>query len=266
VVEGKGGHGSQPHVAVDPVLVSAHIVVALQSVVSRAVPSKDQAVLSCTMIHGGEVNNVIPDSVTICGTIRDLSPTVYTTITDRLKAIVAGQAASWGAKATVHLHPAYPCVENHVEQTEAVIAVGQKYVRVVSDEGLPMMGAEDFSYFLHEKPGCFFFIGGSEATLRGWSQLGAPGQRSNCMCHNTAFDFNDNIIPIASILFIRIVESRLGISLYSDDELPIPLPTDEDVCDNPDGMSESGPLPEAGAPTPQPTGPIVLKSKRPRKE
>lgn len=99
-----------------------------------------QAVLSCTMIHGGEVNNVIPDSVTIAGTIRDLKPAVYTTITERcapslpalnthcskmstspllptpasMQAVVAGQAASWGAKATVTLKPAYPCVENHV--------------------------------------------------------------------------------------------------------------------------------------------------------
>ena len=137
------------------------------------------------------------------------------------------------------------------------MSLGQKYLGRVTDEGLPMMGGEDFSYFLHEKPGCFFFFGGNEASLRGWSQLGAPGQRSNRMCHNTAFDFNDNIIPIAAIFFIRIVESRLKLALYTDEELPIPLPTAEDASD----ADADAAAPGAAAP---PAGPIVLGSKRKR--
>ena len=106
------------------------------------------------MIHGGEVHNVIPDRVTIGGTIRDLAPAVFETITSRMKAIVEGQCASFGAKGTVSIDSLYPCVENHAEQAEAVIALGQKYLGTVSDEGLPMMGGEDFSYFLHEKVAC----------------------------------------------------------------------------------------------------------------
>ena len=86
------------------------------------------------------------------------------------------------------------------------------------------MGGEDFSYFLHEKPGCLFFLGGHEATLQGWSKGGDPaGKRSNCMCHNTAFDFNDNVSPLAAVFFVRLVEERLGCGLYTEEELPFPL-------------------------------------------
>ena len=93
----------------------------------------------------------------------------------------------------------------------------------VSEEGLPMMGAEDFSEFLHKVPGAFWFLGGNEEKLNGWARLGAAGSRSNCMCHNTAFDFNDNVSPMAAVFFVRLVEERLGCSLYSEAELPFPL-------------------------------------------
>ena len=71
-------------------------------------------------------------------------------------------------------------------------------------------------------PGCFFFFGGNEAELNGWARLGAAGQRSNCMCHNTAFDFNDNVSPRAAVFWVRLVEERLSCSLYDGDELPMP--------------------------------------------
>jgi len=261
VIDGKGGHGSQPHATVDPVLTAAHVVVALQSVVSRNVNYKDQAVVTCTMIHGGEVTNVIPDRVTIKGTTRDLDADVFELIKTRMDAIVQGTCAAYGAKGSLKFDiygaPGYPCVENHKEQADVVIGLGQKYLKGrVTEEGLPMMGAEDFSYFLHEKPGCFFFLGGSEKNLTGWSQLGAAGQRSNCGCHNTAFDFNDNLLPIAGILFVRIVESRMGLQLYSEEDLPIPLPSEEDRCEGEGG--DRAPLPEAGQAAPPPTGPIVI--------
>ena len=100
LITGKGGHGSQPHMAVDPVLTAAHVIVALQSVVSRNVHSKEQAVLSVTMVHGGEVSNVIPDTVELQGTIRDLKEEVYDTIIGRARAVVNGTCAAFGATAT----------------------------------------------------------------------------------------------------------------------------------------------------------------------
>mmetsp|Transcript_24701 Transcript_24701/g.78335 ORF Transcript_24701/g.78335 Transcript_24701/m.78335 type:complete len:304 (+) Transcript_24701:595-1506(+) len=226
VVTGKGGHGSQPHVAVDPVLTAAHIVVALQSVVARAVDPTKQAVCSVTMIHGGEVSNVIPDQVEMQGTLRDLDPSVCETMYRRVREIVAGVCAAFGASATVELEGAYPAVDNHAAQADAVADLARKLLRreeAVSEEGLPMMGAEDFSEFLHKVPGAFWFLGGNEEKLNGWARLGAAGSRSNCMCHNTAFDFNDNVSPMAAVFFVRLVEERLGCSLYSEAELPFPL-------------------------------------------
>ena len=79
---------------------------------------------------------------------------------------------------------------------------------MVSEAGLPMLGAEDFSYFLQKVPGCFFFFGGNEAALNGWARLGVAGQRSNCVCHNTGFDYNDNVSPLATVFWVRLVEEE----------------------------------------------------------
>lgn len=131
-------------------------------------------------------------------------------------------------------HGRYPVVDNHAAPTEAVRALGARYLgeRRVTEAGLPMMGAEDFSYFLLEKPGCFFFLGGNEGALQGWAQYGQPGQRSNCMCHNTAFDFNDNLLPLAAVFWVRLVEARTGAALYTEAELPMPAPpaADDDAA------------------------------------
>ena len=245
VITGKGGHGSQPHMAVDPVLTAAHVIVALQSVVSRNVHSREQAVLSVTMVHGGEVSNVIPDTVTLEGTIRDLNAEVYELVVARTRAIVAGTCAAYGASATCSFDSLYPVLVNHTESAELVASLGRKLLGgtdKVTGEGLPIMGGEDFAYFLQHRPGCFFFLGAKEPELRGWSQTGAAGQRSNCMCHNTAFDFNDNIAPLAAVFFVRLVEERTGAALFTDAELPMPLLT----------------LPEGEAVEGGAAGPIVL--------
>mmetsp|Transcript_13838 Transcript_13838/g.27850 ORF Transcript_13838/g.27850 Transcript_13838/m.27850 type:complete len:124 (-) Transcript_13838:469-840(-) len=114
------------------------------------------------------------------------------------------------------------------------------------------MGGEDFSYFLQKVPGCFFFFGGKESDLQGWSRVGTSGgQRSNCMCHNTAFDFNDNMSPIAAVFWVRLVEERLGVKLYSDDELPMPL-----LDGGTDAAEES--TPSSSAAPSAASGPIVL--------
>jgi len=235
---------------VDPVLVSAHVIVALQSVVSRSVASKEQAVLSVTMVHGGEVSNVIPDTVTLGGTIRDLNADVCALIYERVRAIVSGTCAAFGAVGTCEFISAYPVVDNHKEQASIIVSLGRRLLgeSQVTGEGLPIMGGEDFSYFLQKVPGCFFFFGGKEEALQGWSRVGSSGgQRSNCMCHNTAFDFNDNMSPIASVFWVRLVEHRLGLPLYSEAELPMPL-LDGAAADDAEGSAST-----SGAP-----GPIAL--------
>lgn len=151
------------------------------------------------------------------------------------------------------LQDSYPVVHNHAAQTGEVEALGRELLpgflpgvaagEVVGSQDLPMAGAEDFSYFLLErhggKPGCFFFLGGQGEAHSELAAFGAhaaaaaaplppltePGAfakrppRTNCICHGTAYDFNDNLIPVAAVLWVRLVERRLGVRLYGSDEL-----------------------------------------------
>jgi amidohydrolase len=227
-INGRGGHASQPHFTIDPVLTAAHVIVGLQSIVSRSIASAQNCVVSCTMVHGGEVDNVIPDSVALSGTIRDLDPTVYETITERMRSIVTGTCAAYGCTSSITFESDYPIVDNHPEQTRIVEGLGRKLLGQdrVTDDGLPVLGAEDFSYYLQKVPGCFFFIGGNQADLDGWARYsaGPNGSRSNCVCHATTYDYNDNLSGIAAVFWVRLVEKRCGVSLYAEAELPMPLP------------------------------------------
>lgn len=242
------------------------VITALHTIIPRNIHCKEQAVLSVTMVHGGEVENVTPDEVRLGGTIRDLNPEVYDTICNRVREVVAGTCAAFGAKGTCSFDGMYPVVDNSAEQAAVVRRLGVRYLgeKRVTEQGLPMMGAEDFSYFLMQRPGCFFFLGGNEASLNGWAQYGAPGQRSNCMCHNVAFDFNDNLLPLAAVFWVRLIEDRLRANLYTEEELPMPAPpaADDDAAG---AAAGSAPLPEAGSAAPPPSGPIVLNPSKKRR-
>ena len=204
-IRGKGGHASQPQVSIDPVVAGAQVVTALQTVIARNVHYEERAVVSVTSFHGGEAFNVIPDAVRLGGTIRSLSDDVYDLIAQRVTDVATQTAAALGAKAEVHLEPMYPTLVNTAAETghvtravESVLGEG-----TVSAEGLPMLGAEDFSYFLRERPGCYFFLG-----------TGEEG-RTNSMCHATDFDFNDNLLVPAMSIWVRLCEARLGGALYA---------------------------------------------------
>ncbi|KAJ1636813.1 peptidase M20, partial [Pavlovales sp. CCMP2436] len=224
-IKGRGGHASQPQVAVDPVLVAAHVVIALQTIVSRSLHPREQAVVSVTTVHGGEVANVIPDEVTLTGTTRDLSAEVFAMMETRIRTIVSGICDAFGASAEVEIKASYAVVDNHAEQSAVVRELGKKVLGEdrVSKGDLPILGAEDFSYFLHKAPGAFFLMGGKEATVTGLAAYGdaKSEERSNCMCHNTAFDFNDNLIPFAVCFWVRLLEDRLALELYTHEELPM---------------------------------------------
>lgn len=187
--------------------------------------ARPQAVVSVTTVHGGEVANVIPDELTLTGTTRDLNAEVYAVIEARMRTIVASICEAFGASAEFSIRPSYAVVENHAEQAAAVRALGARLLgeERVSKGDLPILGAEDFSYFLHEAPGAFFLLGGKEAAVQGLAAYGngQAAERSNCMCHNTAFDFNDNIIPFAVCFWVRLLEERLALRLYTEEELPM---------------------------------------------
>lgn len=181
--------------------------------------------MSVTTVHGGEVANVIPDEVTLTGTTRDLNADVYALIEARMRTLVSSICEAFGATSEFSIRPSYAVVDNHAEQAEVVRRLGRRLLGEarVSKGELPILGAEDFSYFLHEAPGAFFLMGGKEAAVQGLAAYGNAKsvERSNCMCHNTAFDFNDNLIPFAVCFWVRLLEDRLGLALYPEEELPM---------------------------------------------
>jgi len=200
-VTGKGVHASQPQDGRDPVLAAAHIVTAMQSIISRNVHYQDRCVVSVTTIHGGEAFNVIPDTVTMSGTIRALSEESYDLITARIEAVATGTATAMGCSAQVMINRMYPVLVNTPKETALVESVARAVFGTVSDELLPMLGAEDFAFFLQQRPGCFFFLGGGE-----------PG-RSNAICHATNYDYNDHLIDIGVRFWIKLIEARMDVAL-----------------------------------------------------
>lgn len=224
-ITGRGGHGSQPHATIDPVVCGAAVVSALQTIVSRSLPSFSNAVVTVAQFHAGERNNVIPDEAKLSGTIRDVNDAVSKTINKRFADLVNSICKGYGCTAEIDFLSQYPCVDNHEAGVEVVkrcasTLKGDLAVKLTS-EGLPMMGAEDFSYFLKERPGCFFFLGTQELLTRGLASYDGEDEkpRSNCICHGTTFDFNDNVLPRITTMLIRLVEDRLGLELYTQEEV-----------------------------------------------
>ena len=194
-VEGKGGHAAQPHAAIDSVLVASHIVVALQSVVARSVDPLDSAVVSVCTLEAGETFNVLPQCVTLRGTMRALSKPVRTLVQGRIEGIVGNVAAAFGARGTIVFGSGYPVTENHPVETDFIADVAAE---LVGEAGVdravaPMMAAEDFSYMLAHRPGAYIFLGnGDSAGL-----------------HHPDYDFCDAAAPYGASLWARVIETGL---------------------------------------------------------
>ncbi|CAI5742501.1 unnamed protein product [Peronospora destructor] len=208
-IHGIGGHGSAPQQCVDPILVGSAVVQALQSVVSRSLSPMDTAVVSVTQFHGGDTNNVISSRAFLAGTIRDFDLEIAETIQDRVAMLVHSTCAAYGATANVHFLDGYaPVINPHVE-TRQVQQVAMDMGLYVSEEGLPLMAAEDFSYFLQERKGCYFFLGTKED---------GDSDKMRAL-HSNQYDFNDKAIPLGIRLFMGILQSRFKCELYSVEEM-----------------------------------------------
>jgi amidohydrolase len=160
LIKGKGGHGAQPHLTVDPIAVGAQIVTALQTIVAREVDPTKEAVVTVGAFLAGEASNVIPDTATLRGTLRSFDPAVRELLGRRVGEIAAGIAKAMRAEVEYTYLPGYPATINDPEQTAMVREVAASIVgedNII--DGDLQMGAEDFSYFLERKPGCFFFTG-----------------------------------------------------------------------------------------------------------
>jgi hippurate hydrolase len=194
-IEGCGTHAAKPHIGIDPVLVGAHIINQIQTIVSRNVDPLDSAVVSITTFHAGDVENVIPQRAVLRGTARSLSPGVRDLLERRLNEIVEGTARMHGATAKLTYRRDYPVTVNHERQTAFAAAVATEVAgrdRVASNTR-PMMGAEDFSFMLNERPGAYIFVGnGDSAGL-----------------HHPRYDFNDDALPSGISYWVRLVETAM---------------------------------------------------------
>lgn len=192
---GKGGHAARPHATIDPIIVAAQMVTALQTIVSRNLDPLDSAVLSVTMVEAGEADNVISRTAKITGTVRTLDGGVQDFIEARLAEFVPQFARSFGAEASVRYARGYPVTVNAPEQTEFAASVAGDIVGAsqVDAEAEPSMGGEDFSFMLNERPGAYIFLGNGDSTE----------------LHTDTYDFNDEAIPVGVSYWVRLVEKAL---------------------------------------------------------
>lgn len=198
-VRGHGAHAAMPHQGRDPIAAASALVQGLQTVVSREVDPADPAVLSITRFHAGEAYNVIPDLAEIGGTVRAFRPEVQDRIETALERQCAGLSTTFGVQAGLDYRRGYPPTVNSA--TEAALCrevaaslVGRENVRT---DLPPSMGAEDFAYFLRERPGAYIWIGNG------------PGE-GGCMLHNPHYDFNDGVLGLGASYWVRLAERLLA--------------------------------------------------------
>jgi hippurate hydrolase len=187
-----------PHQGVDPLLTGAHIVTALQSIVSRNVAPLEAAVVSVTQVHGGDAWNVIPESCVIRGTCRSFDLRVQDSIEPAIRRIAEGVCQSFGAGMSLRYERRYPPTINAAVETEFAAGVAGQVVGAdhVDPDYTPTMGSEDFAFMLQAKPGCYIFLGNGTAGKGG-------------VLHNARYDFNDEILPIGASYWARLVETAL---------------------------------------------------------
>ena len=205
-ITGRGGHGAHAYMTVDPVLVAAHIITAVQSLVSRNVKPLDSAVVSLCAMQAGDLGamSVVPGTATLVGTVRTFKLEVQDLIERRLSELCSAVAQAFGASASVHFERIYPATVNALAETLFAAGVAETLVgadRVVRDME-PSMGAEDFSFMLQAKPGAYMRIG-----------QGAENGVGSCFLHHSSYDFNDDILPLGAALHASLVEQSMPLSV-----------------------------------------------------
>ncbi|MEI4485683.1 M20 aminoacylase family protein [Frigidibacter sp. MR17.14] len=194
---GKGGHAAKPQQCIDTMLVAAQVIVALQSVVSRNVNPLQSAVLSiCTCQTDSPATNVIPQVVTLGGTVRTMDPAVRDLMEVRIRAVATATAEAFGATIEIDYDRGYPVTMNSVDETGHAVEVARSIsgATAVETQAEPMMGAEDFSYMLEERPGAYIFLGNGDTAA----------------VHSPNYVFDDEAIPFGSSWLAGMVEARLG--------------------------------------------------------
>lgn len=196
---GRGGHGSAPHLTLDPVVASAHVILALQTVVSRHVDPRDMAVVTVGSIHAGAAANVIPDSVEMRLSVRAFKQETREFLRSRIIEVIESQARTLGTRAEIEYQWRYPVLVNDARCTAFAEEVARD---LLGPAGLientePLPGSEDFAFMLQHRPGCYFIVGN-----------GDEGDRR--MTHHPGYDFNDDCLPIIASYWVKLVERFLS--------------------------------------------------------
>ncbi|HAX19529.1 MAG TPA: amidohydrolase [Hydrogenophaga sp.] len=210
VIRGKGSHAALPHNGIDPVPVACQMVMAFQTIITRNKKPVDAGVISVTMVHTGEANNVVPDSCEIRGTVRTFTFEVLDLIERRMREIAEHTCAAFGATCEFRFNRNYPPTVNHPAETAFARAVMADIVgaECVLDQE-PTMGAEDFAYMLQARPGCYVFIANGDGAHRAGYE-GGGHDVGPCMLHNPHYDFNDDLIPLGATYWVRLAEQWLA--------------------------------------------------------
>ncbi|MDP1976121.1 M20 aminoacylase family protein [Undibacterium sp.] len=206
IVRGKGAHAAQPHKGIDPIIVAIQMAQSWQTIVSRNASPLESAVLSVTQIHSGSATNVIPDEATLIGTVRAFSTEMIDLIEKRMRTIAEHTAAAFDAQVDFRFKRNYPPLINHAKETAFAAEVMRSVVGAdnVDERVEPTMGAEDFSFMLQAKPGCYVFLGNGDGGHRDTGHGLGP-----CNLHNPSYDFNDDLLPIGATYWVRLAEAYL---------------------------------------------------------
>jgi hippurate hydrolase len=199
-VRGKGGHAAMPHLTVDPVVITAQVISALQTIASRNANPLDSIVVTIASMETSQTNvfNVIPDFVKLVGTVRTFRPGTRDMAEARIAEIVSGISKAMGGSAEISYKRGYPSTINTEREAIFAARVGERIFGKsnVFTDAEPTMGGEDFSYMLQARPGAYVFLG----------QGGGP---NNCFLHNPGYDFNDEVIPLGAGYLAALVEESL---------------------------------------------------------
>jgi amidohydrolase len=194
---GKGGHGAQPQLCIDPIVAGAYLITQLQSIISRNIAATDSAVLTMGRFHAGTARNIIPQEAVLEGTLRTLDPQVREQVLSRLHDILTGLETAYQMEAQLQISIGYPLLVNHPElvrfvRTEAPEILGRSSVH----EGAPRMGSEDFAFFLQRFPGILLRLG-----CRNPEKATTPG------LHSPSFDFDERVLSLGVRLFTHLLTS-----------------------------------------------------------
>ncbi|WP_085632567.1 MULTISPECIES: M20 aminoacylase family protein [unclassified Pseudomonas] len=196
---GNGGHGAAPHKAIDPVVVGASIVMALQSIVARNVNPQETAVITVGSLLAGSASNVIPPHADLSLSVRALTPEVRDLLESRITELVKGQAMSYGAQARIDYQRCHPVLINDPQQTAFAREVARDWLgaQCLIDDLRPFTASEDFAFVLEKCPGSYLVIGNGEG-------------EGECPLHNPGYDFNDECLPIGASYWVKLVERFLS--------------------------------------------------------